>query len=163
MDGKEIQPVHPKWNQSWIFIGRTDDEAETPILWPPDLKNQLSGKAPDAGKDWRQEEKGMTEDEILTRWTWVRVGTRSWWWTRRPGVLQSMGSKRVGATERLNWTYYNIYASIGSVSLENPDSYIRVLFLPVPVTGWGLLLLCFMVSTPSGLRCAISVNQNHSV
>ena len=61
----EIQPVHPKGNQSWIFIGRTDAEAETPILWPPDAKNRLTGKDPDAGKDWRQEEKGMTEDEMV--------------------------------------------------------------------------------------------------
>ena len=62
---KEIQPVHPKGNQSWKFIGRTDAEAETPILWPPDVKNWLIWKDPDAGKDWRQEEKGMTEDEIV--------------------------------------------------------------------------------------------------
>ena len=62
---KEIQPVHPKGNQSWIFIGRTDAEAETPILWPPDEKNWLIGKDPDAGKDWRQEEKGKTEDEMV--------------------------------------------------------------------------------------------------
>ena len=62
---KEIQPVHPKENQSWIFIGSTDVEAETPILWPPDGKNWLLGEDPDAGKDWRQEEKGMTEDEMV--------------------------------------------------------------------------------------------------
>ena len=62
---KEIQPVHPKGNQSWIFIGRTDAEAEPPILWPPDLKNWLLGKDPDAGKGWRLEEKGTTEDEIV--------------------------------------------------------------------------------------------------
>ena len=62
---KEIQPVHPKGNQSWIFIGRTDAEAETPILWSPDVKNWLIGKDPDAGKDWRQEEKGTTEDEMV--------------------------------------------------------------------------------------------------
>ena len=62
---KEIQPVHPKGNQSWIFTGRTDAEAETPILWPPDGKNRLTGKDPDAGKDLRQEEKGMTEDEMV--------------------------------------------------------------------------------------------------
>ena len=61
MDCKEIQPVHPKGNQSWVFIGRTDAEAETPILWPPDGKNWLIGKDPDAGKDWRQEEKGTTD------------------------------------------------------------------------------------------------------
>ena len=65
LDCKEIQPVHPKRNQSWIFIGRTDVEAETPILWPHDTKNWLIGKDPNAGKDWRWEEKGMTEDEIV--------------------------------------------------------------------------------------------------
>jgi len=65
LDCKEIQPVHPKGNQSCIFIGRTDAEAETPILWPPDVKNWLIGKDLDAGKDWRQEEKGMTEDETV--------------------------------------------------------------------------------------------------
>ena len=63
LDCKEIQPVHPKGDQSWIFIGRTD--AETPILWPPDAKTWLIGKDPDAGKDWRQEEKGTTEDEMV--------------------------------------------------------------------------------------------------
>ena len=65
LDCKEIQPAHPKEDQSWIFIGRTDAEAETPILWPPDVKNWLIGKDPDAGKDWRQAEKGTTEDEIV--------------------------------------------------------------------------------------------------
>ena len=64
---KEIKPVNPKGNQSWLFTGRTDAEAETPILWPPDAKNWLIGKDPDAGKDWRQEEKGMTEDEMVGR------------------------------------------------------------------------------------------------
>ena len=65
LDGKEIQLVHPKGNQSWTFIGKTDAEAETPILWPSDAKNWLIGKDPDAGKDWRQEEKGTTEDELV--------------------------------------------------------------------------------------------------
>ena len=65
LDCTEIQPVHPKGNQSWIFIGRTDAEGETPILWPPDAKNWLIGKDPDAGKDWRWEEKGITEDEMV--------------------------------------------------------------------------------------------------
>jgi len=64
LDCKEIQPVHPKGNQSWVFIGRTDAEAETPILWPPDVKRWLIGKDPDAGRDWGQEEKGTTEDEM---------------------------------------------------------------------------------------------------
>ena len=65
LDCKEIQPVHPKGNQSWIFTGRTDAETETPILWPPDVKNWLTGKDSDSGKDWRQEEKGTTKDEMI--------------------------------------------------------------------------------------------------
>ena len=65
LDSKEIQPVYPKGNQSWIFFGRTDAETETPILWPPDAKNWPIGKDPDAGKGWRQEEKGMTEGEMV--------------------------------------------------------------------------------------------------
>ena len=65
LDCKEIKPVNPKGNQSWIFIGRTDAEAEAPTLWPPDVKNWLIGKDPDAGKDWGQEEKGTTEDEMV--------------------------------------------------------------------------------------------------
>ena len=65
LDCKEMQPVHPKEKQSWIFIGRTDAEAEAPILWPPDAKSRLIGEDPDAGKDWRQEEKGMTEDKMI--------------------------------------------------------------------------------------------------
>ena len=78
LDPKEIQPVYPKENQSQIFIGRTDAEAEIPIIWPPHAKNWLLGKDPDAGKDWRQEEKGMTEDE-MGGWTWVWVSSGSWW------------------------------------------------------------------------------------
>ena len=110
LDCKEIKPVNPKGNWSWIFIGRIDAKAETPILWPPDVKNWLIGKDPDAGKDWRQEEKGMTEDEMVgwqhrlnRQWVWASSG--SWWWTGRHDMLQSMGSQRVGhdwATE-LNW------------------------------------------------------------
>ena len=65
LDRKGIQPVHPKGNQSWMFIGRTDGEADTPVLLPPDVKNRLIGKDPDVGKDWRQEEKGTTEDEMV--------------------------------------------------------------------------------------------------
>ena len=65
LDCKEIQPVNPKGNQSWIFTGRTDAEAETLMFWPPDMKNQLIGKDPEAGKDWRREEKGTTENEMI--------------------------------------------------------------------------------------------------
>ena len=71
LDCKEVKAVHPKGNQSWIFIGRTDAEAETPILWPPDVKNWLFGKDPDTGKDWRQEEKGMTEDKMVGWHHWL--------------------------------------------------------------------------------------------
>ena len=71
LDCKVIQPAHPKGNQSWIFIGRTDAEAETPMLWPPDAKNWLIGKDPDAGKDWRLEEKGTTEDEMVGWHHWL--------------------------------------------------------------------------------------------
>ena len=65
LDWKEIKPINPKGNQSWIFIGKTDAEDEVPILWPPDVKSQLIGKGPDSGKDWGQEEKGATEDEMV--------------------------------------------------------------------------------------------------
>ena len=105
---QEIQPVHSKGDQSWVFIGRTDAKAETPILRPPHAKSWLIGKDSDAGRDWGQEEKGTTEDGWMaspTRWTWVWVNSGSWWWTGRPGVLRFMGSQRVGhywATE-LNW------------------------------------------------------------
>ena len=71
LDSKEIQQVHPKGNQSWLFIGRIDAEAGTPILWSPDVKNWLIGKDPDAGKDWKQEEKGMTEDEMNEWYHWL--------------------------------------------------------------------------------------------
>ena len=109
LDSKEIKPVNPKGIQTWLFIGRIDNvEAETSILWPPDAKNWLTGEDPDAGKDWRQEEKGTTEDGCMTsptRWTWVCASSRIWWWKGKPGVLQATGSQRVGhdwVTE-LNW------------------------------------------------------------
>ena len=100
LDCKEIELVHPKGNQSWIFIGRTDAEAETPILWPSDVKSWLTGKDSDAEKDLRQEKKGTTEDDdgwmaSPTQWNWVWVNSRSWWWTGRSAVLQSMGLQRV--------------------------------------------------------------------
>ena len=81
LDCKEIQPVHPKGSQSWIFIGRTDAEAQTPILWPPHVKSWLIGKDPDAGRDWGQEEKGTTEDEMAG---WHHRLRHEFGWT--PGV-----------------------------------------------------------------------------
>ena len=114
LDCKKIPPVHPKGDQSWVFIGRTDVEAETPILWPPHAKSWLIGKDPDSGKDWGQEEKGMAEDEMAspTWWTWVWVDSRSWWWTGRPGVLWFMGSQsrtRLSDSTELNWKAYLTY------------------------------------------------------
>ena len=110
LDCKEIQPVHPKGNQSWIFIGRTDAEAEAPILWPPDAKNWLMGKDPDAGKDWRQEEKGTIEDEMVG-WHHRLSGPEFEW---APGVgdagaslacVGAWGHKESDSTERLNWSF----------------------------------------------------------
>ena len=98
LDCKEIQPIHPKGNQSWRFIGRTDAEAEAPIPWPPDSKNWLIWEDPDAGKDWRRE-KGTTEDEMAGWHHWQMDMSLNKLWetgTGRPGVLQSMGSQRVG-------------------------------------------------------------------
>ena len=105
-----VKTVHSEGEQPWVFFGRNDAKAETPVLWPPDVKSWLIGKDSDAGRDWGQEEKGTREDEMagwhhwLDGWVWVNSG--SWWWTGRPGVLRFMGSQRVGhdwATE-LNWT-----------------------------------------------------------
>ena len=106
LDCKEIKPVHPKGNQSWIFIGRTD--AEAPIFWPPDVKNWLLGKDPDTGKDWRQEEKGTTEDKTVGWHHWLEGHE----FEQAPGVGDGQGSlvccspwghKELDMTERLNW------------------------------------------------------------
>ena len=109
LDCKEIQPVHPEGNQSWIFKQRTDAEAETPVLWPPHAKSWLIGKDPDAGRGWGQEEKGTTEDE-MAGWH-HRLDGHEFEWT--PGVgdrqgglacCDSWGRKKSDVTERLNWT-----------------------------------------------------------
>ena len=103
---KEIQSVHPKGNQSWIFTGRADDEAETPIFWPPDAKNWLirkdrySGKVKAGGEEDDRRWDGWMASP--TWWTWVLVGSRSWWWTGNPYVLQSMGLQ--SETRLCNWT-----------------------------------------------------------
>ena len=99
LDGKEIKPINPKGNQLWILIGRTDAKAETPGLWSPDAKSQLIGKDPDAGKDWRQKEKGAEEDEMV-RWHHQLNGhefeqTPREWRTEMSGMLQSMVLQRV--------------------------------------------------------------------
>ena len=121
---KEIQAVHSKGDQPWLFFGRNDAKAETPVLWSPHVKNWLIGKDSDAGRD--RGAGGEGDDRgwdgwmaSPTRWTWVWVNSGCWWWTGRPGVLRFMGSQRVGhhwVTE-LNWT-------------ESPDKEL-VIFLMV--------------------------------
>ena len=119
LDCKEIQPVHHKGDQSWVFIGGTDVETETPVPWPPDVKRWLIWKDPDAGKDWGQEEKGTTEDEMVG-WHHGLDGHKSEW---TPGVgdgqgglecCDSWGLKKLDTTEWLNWTKYLIILSIFS-------------------------------------------------
>ena len=113
LDCKDIHPVHAKGNQSWVFIGRTDVEAETPILWSPDGKNWVAGKDPDAGKGWRQEEKGTTEDEMV-RWHHQQDGHE---FEQATAVGDGQGSlecrspwgcKELDMTEWLNWTKLKI-------------------------------------------------------
>ena len=106
----EIQPVHPKGDQSWVFIAKTDVDAETPILWPPDAKNWLIWKDPDAGKDWRQEEKWMRENEMIG-WH-QQLNGHEFGWTLGIGDGQGgliccspQGHKESDMTELLNWTY----------------------------------------------------------
>ena len=149
LDCKEMKPVNPKGDQSWIFIGRTDVEAETLILWPPDAKSWLTWKDSEAGKDGKKAG-GEGDDRgwdawmaSPTQWTCVWGNSRSCWWTGRPGVLQSMGSQRVShnqATE-LNWTWSSF-----------PIIYTRDYFFLV-VMSWLLRqeVLVMYVSCISGL------------
>ena len=123
----EIQPVHPKGDQSWVFIGRTDVEAETPILCPPHAKTWLTGKNPESGRDWRQEEKGTMEDE-MAGWHHGLDGRESEW---TPGVgdgqgglacCDSWGCKESDMTERPNWTEKSLQMVIAAVKLKGAYS-----------------------------------------
>ena len=125
LDCKEIQPVHPKGDQSWMFIGRTDVEAEIPIHWPPDAKHWLSWKRSWCCKRLRLRGEGDNRrwdgwTASWTQWTWVWINSGSCWWTGKPGVLQSTGSQRVRhdwATE-LNWTGLNLSMDFKSTKLD---------------------------------------------
>ena len=117
----KIKPVNRKGDQPWIFIRRTDAEAETPILWPPDAKNWLTGKDPDAGKYWGQEEKGTTEDEMVALHHWLDghefwVSSRSWWWTGSLVCCSPWGRKESDTTEQLNWTELYPFLSLSIIS-----------------------------------------------
>ena len=107
---QEIQPVHPKGNQSWIFLGRTEAKAETPLLWPMMWRTDSLEKALMLGmiEGRRKVDSGGWDGWMAspTLWTWVWVSSGSWWWTGRPGMLQSMGSNESDMTEQLNWTEY---------------------------------------------------------
>ena len=116
LDCKEIKPVSPKGNHTWIFIGRTDAEVEAPILWPPDAKNWLIGKDHDAGKDWRQEEKGIQRlggwMASPSRWTWVWASSQV---TDREACVcySPLGGKELGMGEQLNWTIILFSSLVG--------------------------------------------------
>ena len=136
LDCKEVLPVHSEGDQSWIFIGRTDVEAETPILCPPNRKNWLILKDPDAGKIEGRSRRGWQRtrwlDGITDSWTWVWVNSRSWCWTAKPGILQSMGLQRVGC----DW------------ATELIDSYFQLIVilpekLPHRIIWNTLRMLCF--------------------
>ena len=143
LDCKEIQPVHPKGDQSWVFVGRTDVEAETLILWPSDVKSWLFWKDPDAGKDWGQEEKGTTEDE-MTGWP-HRLNGHEFGWTQGVGDGQgglaccgSWGRKESDMTERLNWT------EIG----ESPSLSAKIGYFYVELLSFFQLMLYLLLNRP---------------
>ena len=150
LDCKEIQPVHLKGNQSWVFIERTDVEAETPLLWPPDAKSWLIGKDPDAGKDWGQEEKETTEDEMIG---WHhQLNGHGFGWTLGVGDGQgglvccgSWGLKESDTTERLNWTKNNKWT---------PTTY-RNINVSKHLMGWKCQIR-YLISQPPlklGMTC----------
>ena len=139
LDCKEIQPVHPKGDQSWVFIGRIDVEAETPILWPPDAKSWLIWKDPDAGEDWGKEEKGTTEDEMVGRHH--QLNGHEFGWTPGAGDGQggltcysSWGHKESDTTEWLNWTELNIVTN--SIKIKKKKRIVRhtLSLLPKSIT-----------------------------
>ena len=138
LDCKEINPVHPKGNQSWIFIGRIESEAETPVLWPPDAKIWRIGKDPDAGKDWRREEKEMTEDEMVRWHHWLDGHEFEQLLGDSDGqgslaCCSPWGCKESDTTEQLNWTDFQAsqfsYNCSTSVEFEGSCIIITIVFM----------------------------------
>ena len=152
LDCKEIQPVHPKGDQSWVFIGRTDLEAETPVLWLPDVKSWLIWKDPDAGKDWGQEEKGTTEDEM--------VGWHHWLNGHEFGKLQELVMDREAGhaavhgvtkswTQLSDWTELN---STGRVRLANYSLFCNIV---------KVAQLCLILCDP--MNCSLLGSSVHGI
>ena len=172
LDSKEIQPVHPKGNQSWIFIGRTDAEAETPILWPPDVKNGLIGKDPDAEKDWRWEEKGTTEGEIVGRH--LRLDGHEF--EQAPGVGDGQGTLACcsppGRRVRHDWATELNWPPGGSLLLPWGEQGPVQAYSPGRLEPWlflqGLLGLFpshlgFSPGTEQNLTCQVCSSQDFTV
>ena len=159
LDYKEIQPVHPKGDQSWVFNGRTDVEAETPVLWPPDVKSWLIWKDPDAGKDWGQEENGTTEDEMVGWYHWLDA--HRFGWTLGVGDGQgglaccsSWGCKELDMTDWTECTYTLYIYYFYSISLPPLDCKLHGI-------GWSkreIYDLFFLLSLPNNLEQYIAHN-----
>ena len=150
LDCTEIKPVNPKGNQSWTFIGRTDAKVEAPILWPPDEKSWLIRKDPDTGKDWRQEEKGMTEDEMVGWYHWLNGHMNLS--KLRELVMWLFGHKESDTTERLNWIDLH---SFHNLLVFSEDQWYWFSFLPqdfLPTWQWNIHPYFSLISLQAPLQ-----------
>ena len=149
LDCKEIQPVHPNGDKCWVFIGRTDAEAETPVLWPPHVKSWLIGKDPDAGSNWGQDEKGTPEDEMTGWHHWLNG--HEFGWTLGVGDGQgglaccdSWGHKESDMTETLHWTEW--------IEISKFTPHPHTLFIFLHSTWHFVTFVCFFYSWNCKLR-----------
>ena len=173
LDCKEIQPVHPKGDQSWVFIGRTDDEAETTVLWPPHAKSWLIGKDSDAGRDWGQEEKGTTEDEMVGWHHWLDGHEFEW----TLGVGDGQGGlaycnswicKESDMTEQLNWltnwTHTVVYAEVYiQFTLEQHEALECQLTMDHVVSYYLFSEKYSHISGPAQFKCVLFKGQQYKV